>query len=53
MSAVPKAPLIFFQLSSSCFAYTGFSNLQDNWYSWQDTQQLGEPEATMATVATA
>ena len=26
---------------------------QDNWYSWQDTQQVGEPEATMATVATA
>ena len=47
MSAVPKAPLIFFQLSSTCFAYTVFGNQQDSWHSWKDTQQVGEPEATM------
>ena len=57
MSAVPMALQVFFQPLSSCLAYPEFSeqceqkdnwhyeqDQQYDWYSWQDTQQVGKTE---------
>ena len=57
MSAVPMALQVFFQPLSSCLAYPEFSeqceqkdnwhyeqDQQYDWYSWQNTQQVGKTE---------
>lgn len=61
VSAVPVAPPVLFQTLSLCLAYSQFSKQyeqQDSWrhkqvdqgyiwHSWQDTQQIEEPDTPL------
>ena len=61
VSAVPMAPQVLFQPLSLCLAYSGFSEQYEQqgnwhhklvdqgylWHSWQDTQQIEEPDTPL------